>query len=71
MPTQISRDPFARTTLEREIVHHGNSTGCDWCGSFRRDGESLFRYRTASDGGRDSAHRGLFCCKSCHDCYHA
>lgn len=69
--TQISRDPFARTTVNRAIVPACDVPrgGCDWCGQTRANG-SLFKYLTESDGGRSSRHRGLFCSKSCHNSYH-
>ena len=66
-PIQISRDPFARTTTVREGIKTGDT--CTWCGGTRKGG-SLFRYTTESDGRRRSPHRGLFCCKPCHDAYH-
>jgi hypothetical protein len=64
----ISRDPFARSELHRELVGAGNST-CDWCGSVRK-GNKLYKYRTEPDAGRANEHKGLFCSKSCHDTYH-
>jgi hypothetical protein len=68
--TQISRDPFARTTLMREVVHT-KSTTCSWCGNTRRNG-TLFRYGTEKDAiySRINWHRGNFCNKECHDAYH-
>jgi len=69
---QISRDPFARETLEREVTD--NMSACDGCGQQRTSRgkvRGLFQYITASDSGRRSAHRGLFCSKSCHDSYHS
>ena len=72
MHVQISRDPFARTTLmRRKVVSHA---GCSWCGSNRSwKGKTtwvLFQYSTETDGGRTHVHKGLFCSKSCHDAYH-
>jgi hypothetical protein len=70
--TLISRDPFARTELHRELVPAPGQS-CAWCGSFRHNVASthkLFRYSTETDGGRKHVHRGLFCSKSCHDDYH-
>jgi hypothetical protein len=66
---QLSRDPFARTTLFKEIVETSDS--CSWCGSQRKDGK-LFRYYTETDGIRTRSvqNHGSFCCKSCHDSYH-
>lgn len=70
---QISRDPFARTTLYRQLCF-ASPTGCSWCGSFRqrrgRQLPHLFEYVTESDGGSKSYHTGKFCSKSCHDTYH-
>lgn len=68
--TQISRDPFARTELHRRTLQTGQ--GCAWCGQsgHNRNGLCLYIYRTESDGGRMSEHKGLFCSKSCHDAYH-
>jgi hypothetical protein len=66
--TYVSRDPFARTETHKEEVC--GEKGCDWCGATNRRG-NLFVYRTESDGGRKSEHRGQFCSKSCHDSYHS
>lgn len=63
---QISRDPFARTTLLREVVPTPKS--CDFCGSKRKSGK-LFRYSVESDGGSRNSIRGLFCSKSCMEAY--
>jgi hypothetical protein len=71
----ISRDPFARTTLNR-IVVHANGATCAWCGGNRqhrgRALTTLFRYVSTTDSiyGRAVTHKGLFCSKSCHDSYH-
>ena len=72
MHVQISRDPFARTTLmRRKVVGHD---GCSWCGGRRQHKGNatwlLFQYFTETDGGREHTHTGTFCCKSCHDAYH-
>jgi len=73
--TDISRDPFARTTLVRESVRCVHGETCNWCGNTRhRNGKPtkfLFRYATQHDGGRLSTHTGLFCSRSCHDTYHS
>lgn len=77
MPTstvQISRDPFARTTLERRVVKTNDT--CSWCGQHRnfmgRPLANLFEYGTEPDGvaSRINWHAGLFCSRSCHDSYH-
>ena len=70
----VSRDPFARTELHRRLeCRHGE--GCDWCGGRRQHKGvttwNLFRYYTETDSGRRHEHKGLFCCKSCHDAYHS
>ena len=72
-PVQISRDPFARTTLVRRKVTTGLNRTCDWCGQKRRK-DVLFEYGTERDGISLSYvgphwHKGLFCSKGCHDAY--
>lgn len=64
--TMISRNPFARTELHREITH--DTSDCDWCGQVF---DRLFRYYTETDGGLTDMHIGKFCSKSCHDSYHS
>ena len=59
----VSRNPFAREELHKEFSHVGS---CDWCGQKKK----LYKYRTESDGGRNSEHKGLFCSKACHNDYH-
>jgi hypothetical protein len=66
--TVVSRDPFARTEIRVEVLDSFET--CAWCGNPRR-GARMFRYRTESDGGRVSVHRGLFCSRTCHDSYHS
>lgn len=72
---QISRDPFARTTLLRERIYVHSET-CVWCGHQKVIAHSsqryLFRYSTKKDGihTQPQPHSGLFCSKSCHDSYH-
>lgn len=66
---QISRDPFARTTITREVVKVAPYVVCQWCGQSRKSSK-LFRYWVESDGGRSSEVRGLFCSKSCCNSYH-
>ena len=74
MSVMISRDPFARTELHREVTLH--CTPCDWCGQYRQhhmatDAVELFRYGTKTDGGKMYWHKGLFCSKGCHDAHHS
>lgn len=66
----ISRDPFARSELRRNLVRTDLDT-CSWCGMNGRG--RLYRYSTHVDSisGRRYDHRGLFCSKSCHDSYHS
>ena len=69
----VSRNPFARTEVVRFSVNVSPNGTCDWCGRTRlsKTGRNtLFRYATQSDGGRENVHTGQFCSKSCHDCYH-
>ena len=81
---QVSRDPFARTTLVRRTItgHTVDLPGgfgdhlysCDWCGNVRRTRKgrpTAYRYATETDGGRTHEHKGTFCCKGCHDAYHS
>jgi hypothetical protein len=72
MPTQIRRDPFARTTLVREIVRCNPHCTCHWCGTVAGFRERLFRYGTEPDSvnPRINWHRGEFCSLSCHNAYH-
>lgn len=72
---QMRRDPFARQNLLREKMRPGYYPGnaplrCEWCGSQKRDG-SMFRYHTASDGGREYLDTRLFCCVGCRDSYYS
>lgn len=69
MARLLTRDPFARSEVTRAtVLAPGRS--CDWCGQKRGDTQRLFSYRTESDTGRVSVHKGLFCSKSCHNAYH-
>lgn len=71
MSVQISRDSFARESLMREVVGWAKHKGCSWCGNFNRHSK-LFRYGTERDDRAGvSWHKGLFCCKGCHDTYHS
>ena len=71
---QISRDPFARTTLVRDHIPGYlliRKQTCDWCGNLNGFG-GLFRYATdPDDGGRLHWHDGEFCSLSCHNSYHS
>lgn len=75
---QISRDPFARTTLVRRVVRLNPNMPpkcCFECGGLNSH-LNLFEYGTENDGLTASYigphwHKGLFCSKGCHDAYHA
>ena len=74
---QLVRDPFARTTLVREVVRPlAPGQTCSWCGNVRVSRRSrtpfLYRYGTEPDAVRPRMqwHDGAFCSKSCHDTYH-
>lgn len=72
MPALISRNPFSRTEVHREVIDAYGQT-CSWCGGVRRSGK-LFVYYTERDGsgGRNRrTHNGQFCSKSCHDSFHS
>jgi len=61
----ISRDPFARTELQRMVVKPlAGSANCEWCGNKNGHGH-LFRYRTASDGGSTGLWSRQFCSIGC------
>jgi hypothetical protein len=78
---QISRDPFARTTLVREVCDYAIRYRCEWCGAIRAKQSAnvvigttckhMFRYGTQRDDrGGTYWHPGEFCSKACHDSYH-
>ena len=64
---QINRDPFARSTLMREVINTRIFT-CRWCGSNHHG--RLFAYVVQSDDGRKWPLRGLFCSVGCMRIYH-
>ena len=72
--TFISRDPFARTEIHREITT-GHIDGCSWCGNYvaynqvKRIGK-LFAYTVEHDAGRREPIKGLFCSIGCMRSYH-
>lgn len=65
---EISRDPFARTTLVRRTVRetHDIGRGCAWCGQPAR-----YCYETHTDGGRVHREDQAFCSIGCRRSYHA
>lgn len=76
MSRLISRDPFARTELRRapERLPEGSNRMCSACGFTKvtpKGNKFLYRYSTHADDGRVIVHKGLFCCKPCHDAYHS
>lgn len=72
MTVQISRDPFARSSLVRQ-VDKTEGESCRWCGATVGLGVSrLFRYGTEHDARPNvDWENELFCGKSCHDSYHS
>jgi len=74
----INRDPFARQELHRSR-EYVTSQACSECGGIRKTKSGryfLYCYGTERDGVSASYtarqnHKGLFCCKSCHDSYHS
>ena len=64
----LSRDPFARTTLERTSVETKDS--CANCGRKRRSGK-LFSYANVADTIYPRPRRlsPLFCSKGCYETY--
>lgn len=75
-PVQISRDPFARHSIMREVVH--TYATCHNCGNSAHYGKEsdglpkcrLFRYIVSPDAGRDQTISGLFCGIECMRSYH-
>lgn len=65
--TYISRDPYARTELHRDLVATKN--GCSFCGQSRKSG-NLFEYSVQHDSGRVNSIKGYFCSKYCMVTYH-
>jgi hypothetical protein len=63
MIAQISRDPFARTTVERESERNLERAHCAWCGEKPR---TLFRYRYADDQGHNGRWSRQFCGVECY-----
>jgi hypothetical protein len=64
----IGREPFARMSRTRRVVHEGNS--CSWCGQVRKNG-SLFEYGVLHDASsRPNWLHGQFCSLSCMKTYH-
>lgn len=67
MSRYVSRDPFAREELHREIEFDPAAT-CPDCGGYRltRTGRRyLYRYTVETDGGRKYADRRAFCSVGC------
>lgn len=64
----VSRDSFARTTLEKEKAPN-KPGGCDWCGGTNSKGH-LWSFSHSSDGGRSSRVKGYFCSARCMRAYH-
>jgi len=63
-PVQIERDPFARASLVRALLHPPGP--CKWCGQPGR-----FAYGWQGDQNRDRLHLdGPFCSVGCYRSYH-
>ena len=61
----ISRDPFAREELTRELIPMNERTReCKWCGNIAR-----FRYYVETDGGRRYKIAGAYCSIGCMRAY--
>jgi hypothetical protein len=65
LPTQLDRDPFARSTLLRQTLPPEDREPCAWCGS--RPGR--FAYYWEQDTGWRPMPRAFqlrgFCCVTC------
>lgn len=68
------RDPFARVTVRKRLVHISYShSGCRWCGNYRENaaGRYLWQYYVDADSARESGDiPGLFCSLDCANSYH-
>jgi hypothetical protein len=65
---QIARDPFARSTLMRELVPKVERNPCVWCGQ-----PAKFIYRWESDSVHVRFYTGYskqFCSRGCFDIYY-
>lgn len=65
MTVQLSRDPFARTTLVRQLIPKAERKQCAFCGRVAR-----FRYGQSPDSGRTYINPKQFCSLSCSRAYH-
>ena len=65
MTVQLSRDPFRRTTLVRQLVPKSERRECQFCGLSAR-----FRYGQSPDSGRTHIDKYQFCCIDCYKAYH-
>jgi hypothetical protein len=74
--TDVSRDPFARTTLHKTRVP---GSECAWCGCIDTKPAVIggprygpvYRYRIESDGGRNYEDSRPFCSRSCRTAYYS
>lgn len=60
----VSRNPYDRVEVVRDVVRPGDRTGCRWCGRCGR-----FRYGAACDDGRVDWQVGTFCSVGCFRSY--
>ena len=70
--TQVSRDPFARTTIMRERIYGLSDPTCQFCGQTHKTPKGrpyLYRYYLDSDGGLRQKFPGLFCSIDCMRSY--
>lgn len=61
---ELSRDPFARTTLVRGRIWW--TATCDWCGRAAR-----WQYGRRSDDGREGWDTHTWCALDCYRAYHS
>lgn len=71
----VSRDPFAREEIHREVEPSPKymvlpPVSCDWCGGTNGKGK-VYSYRIETDGGRTFPLKGRFCSQSCFRIYHS
>jgi nitrate reductase beta subunit len=70
---RVSRDPFSRTEIHRELEYCCGNETCSFCGNVKvtKGGRRyLYAYRVETDGGRRAPIAGKFCSISCLRAYY-
>lgn len=66
---QLSRDPFARTTLLRDSLARAGRRPCKWCGS--ADAKYIYGWDADSVRVRPVPWDGPFCGVECYRAFHS